>query len=138
MQKLVKKCVNYIKIDKYKIILIKNLLMLFEDYCSLISTLIFNVVYIPQIYRVIKLKDSASLSLYYLLLIMTSMCFYIYFVYKKDLKIQFYGTIIQFMYLIILVYFKIKHTYYPVIEENTIPVYIIQQNPNSDQEALSS
>ena len=108
--------------------------MLFEDYCSLISTLLFNVVYIPQIYHVIKLKDSTSISLYYLLLIMTSMCFYIYFTYKKDLKIQFYGTIIQFMYLIILVYFKIKHTYYnnPVIKENTRSIYISQENLNSD------
>jgi len=87
--------------------------MLLEDYCSLISSLIFNIVYIPQIYRVVKLKESKSLSIYYLLLLLTSYCFFIYMAYKKDLKFQFFGTLLQVIFLLILISYKIKHTYYP-------------------------
>jgi len=96
------------KIDK-KIILIKYLLMLFEDFCSLTSSLIFNIVYIPQLYRVIKLKESKSISLYYLLLLLLSYSFFIYFTYKKELWFQFFGTITQTLFLLILIFYKIKH-----------------------------
>lgn len=87
--------------------------MLLEDYCSLISSLIFNIVYIPQIYRVVKLKESKSLSLYYLLLLLQSYGFFLCFAYKKDLKIQFFGTILQVLFLFVLIFYKIKHTCYP-------------------------
>ena len=110
MLKLEKKVVIFIKIEKV-IILIKNLLMLLEDYCSLISSSIFIIVYIPQLYRVVKLGESKSLSLYYLILLLLSYCFFLYFVYKKNLIFQFIGTIIQFIFLIILIFYKIKHTY---------------------------
>ena len=94
--------------------------MLLEDYCSLISSLIFNIVYIPQIYRVVKLKESKSLSLYYLLLLLTSYCFFIYFVYKKELLFQFFGTILQTIFLSILIFYKIKHTYYPGVHQEPL------------------
>jgi uncharacterized protein with PQ loop repeat len=110
--------------------------MLLEDYCSLISSVIFIIVYIPQLYRVIKLGESKSLSLYYLILLLTSYCFFIIFAYKKELIFQFIGTIIQLTFLLVLIFFKIKHTYYYKVKK---PIYIINNIPNnSDQEPLSS
>jgi uncharacterized protein with PQ loop repeat len=83
--------------------------MLPEDLCSLASSLIFNIVYIPQLYRVIKLKESKALSLWYLLLLLTSYSLFIYFSYKKKLWFQFFGTMTQTIFLITLIFFKIKH-----------------------------
>jgi len=110
--------------------------MLLEDYCSLISSVIFIIVYIPQLYRVIKLGESKSLSLYYLFLLLLSYCFFLIFSYKKKLIFQFVGTNIQTIFLLILISYKIKHTYCKKIEK---PIYIVNNIPNnSDQEALSS
>ena len=86
--------------------------MLLEDYCSLISSTIFIIVYIPQLYRVIKLGESKSLSLYYLILLLISYIFFLIFAYKKKLIYQFVGTNIQLIFLLILLYYKIKHKYY--------------------------
>ena len=101
--------------------------MLLEDYCSLISSLIFIIVYIPQLYRVIKLGESKSISLYYLLLLLISYCFFLIFAYKKSLIFQFIETIIQFIFLLILIFYKIKHTYYKVKN----PKYIVNDIPNN-------
>jgi uncharacterized protein with PQ loop repeat len=99
--------------------------MLPEDLCSLASSLIFIIVYIPQLYRVIKLKESKSISMIYLLLLLTSYSFFMYFSYKKKLWFQFFGTIIQTLFLLILISFKIKHNR----ERNKTEIYqIASQN----------
>ena len=83
--------------------------MLFEDYCSIISTVIFNIVNMPQIYRIIKLDESESISMSSQLLLLTSFLFYSWFSYKKNLLVQLYGTFLQMFFLLVILFYKIKH-----------------------------
>lgn len=84
------------------------------NFCSIISSILFVLLYIPQIKRIYTTNNTKSFSLNYLKISLFAYIFYIIYCFISHLYVLFISSIINTLFILYFYYKKIKNIKYKI------------------------